>query len=420
MGQPALVSVTRPIADPGSPTALFRRGQEEAALFWATPSRGEWVVGLGEAYSLSLAGTDRFTTAKQACETLSSNTRFEGNSQMGLQAFMGFRFDSGAETSPEWRVFGDGILTIPSLLYRRQGDRFWVTENTIVSENGADDTRVAQAGPQDTGALTSLDQREWCNSVRVALDCISSGGLEKVVLARSKRVGLSASSTVSDSLDRLMRSDPECTLFAFRRGESCFLGASPEQLVRVGDGVMESVCLAGSAGRGGDEDEDRRLGEALLSGEKERREHSIVVNEISEALAGLCQDALSDPSPLLLKLKGVQHLATRFRGNVGKDAHILDFVERLHPTAAVAGSPKEKALQFIRDREGMDRGWYAGPVGWVDGSGGGELTIAIRSGLVRDGEATFYAGAGIVSGSDPEEEYRETEMKLGSMLGAFA
>ena len=419
LGRPVLVSVTRAVADPGKPTALFRRGKEETGVFWATPSKGEWMVGLGEAYSLSLTGTGRFKAAREACETLLSRARFEGNSEMGLQAFMGLRFDPRAKTSPEWRPFGDGLLTIPRLLYRRWADRYWVTENTVASENGTDETPVAGVEPEDVGIGASLNRREWCSSVRTALDYIGSGELEKVVLARNKRVRLAGSGTVSDSLDRLMRSDPECTLFAFRRGDSCFMGASPEQLVQVRNGVVESVCLAGSARRSGDGEEDRRLGETLVRDEKERREHGIVVNEIAEALAGLCQDARSDPSPSLLKLRRVQHLATRFRGKVGKDAHILDFVERLHPTAAVAGSPQEKALEFIRNDEGMDRGWYAGPVGWVDGSGGGEFTIAIRSGLVHDNEATLYAGAGIVSGSDPEEEYRETELKLGSMLGAL-
>lgn len=383
------------------------------------------MVGLGEAYSLDFSGADRFRKAKKVCEILVSQAQLEGDSGIGHRAFMGFRFDSAADTGPEWRCFGDGLLTIPKLLYRKTTDGYWVTESTVVQSNGSDGSSPtgvdleSAIGRFSAARENAGNQTTWCNSVQAALDCIGSGELEKVVLARSKSTRLPSYISISQILARLMKSNSECTVFAFQRGDNYFIGASPEQLVRVSDGAVESVCLAGSARRGENPEEDERLGETLLGDEKESREHCVVVNEMSEALGALCREVHNDGTPSLLKLNKVQHLATRFRGMVDKDSHILDFVERLHPTAAVAGSPKEVAMKFIRDNEGMDRGWYAGPVGWVDGSGGGEFTIAIRSGLIRDKEAILYAGAGIVAGSDPEEEYRETELKLGSMLGAF-
>jgi isochorismate synthase len=177
--------------------------------------------------------------------------------------------------------------------------------------------------------------------------------------------------------------------------------------------------LAGSAPRGESEAADAELSNWLLGSEKERREHKVVVDWVSERMRALCNKLQWNKVPYVLRLGNVQHLATDFVGTSADDCHVLDFVEALHPTPAVGGVPLEPALEMIAQLEGFDRGWYTGPVGWVDGNGNGEFAIAIRCALLRNNEAFLYAGDGIVAGSDPDTEDRETTMKFRPLLTAL-
>ncbi|MFQ5934763.1 MAG: isochorismate synthase MenF, partial [Dehalococcoidia bacterium] len=378
------------------------------------------MVGLGEAFVYRCDGEKRFSDVKETYQRLVSDAAVEGPEVEPL-AFTGFRFDPSTEVGAEWKDFGGGLLVLPQLLYARTARGRWVTENIVVQPNGVGQTPIPKTGHQ----ISALRRDErvtrawWRDSVKGILDRIKQGELEKVVLARKVLQRCTRSISISKVLGRLMTSDPGCTVFAFSRGDACFLGASPELLVRVSGDRVESVCLAGSAPRGTTPEEDRRLGAVLLQDVKELREHSLVVREVARVLGRLCLDLEWGDTPRLMKLGSVQHLATTFRGINGSRSHILDFVRHLHPTAAVAGSPRRKALDVIRETEGMDRGWYAGPVGWIDGGGGGEFTVAIRSALVRPEGAVLYSGAGIVEGSDSEKEYAETELKLSSLLDAL-
>jgi isochorismate synthase EntC len=181
---------------------------------------------------------------------------------------------------------------------------------------------------------------------------------------------------------------------------------------------VETAAVAGTAARGRNPEEDRRLADALRESKKEQAEHEVVLRSVREALDGLCE--LSGPEgPELLRLEGLQHLHTPLAGSLrrsARGAHVLELAGRLHPSPAVGGAPLAPALSWIERHEGMDRGWYAGPVGFVDATGGGELHVALRSALVQGGEARLYAGAGIVAGSAPEAELRETRLKLRAVL----
>jgi isochorismate synthase len=203
-----------------------------------------------------------------------------------------------------------------------------------------------------------------------------------------------------------------------------FLGASPERLVRLHGGLLATSCLAGSIGRGADADADQALGARLLSSAKDLTEHAVVSEMLAESLAPICESLEVAPQPGLLRLSNVQHLYTPIHGTLalrpdGTRPCILDLVARLHPTPAVGGYPRSEALALIRRLEQLDRGWYAGPVGWLDHYGEGEFAVAIRSALLRAGEANLFAGCGIVGNSDPESEYRESCLKLKAMLGAL-
>ena len=210
-----------------------------------------------------------------------------------------------------------------------------------------------------------------------------------------------------------------CTIFAARRGDACFLGATPERLARIEDRRVSVACLAGSGRRGATENDDAAAGAGLLADPKERSEHALVLGMILRALAPLCDDVRAPSEPVLMRMPNVQHLHTPVEATLRGDAGVLDLVARLHPTPAVGGVPAGAALDAIREHEPFDRGWYAGPIGWLDAHGNGEFAVAIRSGLVRRAEARLYAGCGIVRDSVPEREWDESLMKLRPMLCAL-
>ena len=349
---------------------------------------------------------------------------------VGPLALGGFRFDPSAGVSDEWRDYGDGFLVLPRVSYSKMGEGTWVTENTIVQPDSGPgrlssdgfqwgNGPVMPAWPPIPAEGQEADLNRWMTSVRQAVGLIRRGELEKVVLARRLRANTIGPGSIEKALRRLIESDPQCTVFALANKWTVFLGATPETLVKIGDGRVESVCLAGSAPRGSTPEEDQHLGESLLKDAKELGEHSLVVEQVAGSMKYLCSDLRWSETPAILRLGNIQHLSTRFEGVNSSGAHVLDYVERLHPTPAVAGSPKREAMRIIREMEEMDRGWYAGPLGWMDGSGRGEFTVAIRSALVGPRDAILYAGAGIVGASDPAREYAETGFKLRTLLSAL-
>jgi len=230
-------------------------------------------------------------------------------------------------------------------------------------------------------------------------------------------------------LARLRATFPDACLFAVApadgaAGNPVFLGASPERLVSLAGGVVATSCLAGSIGRGTTAAEDDALGARLLGSAKDQVEHSLVARMLREQLGPLCDSLEIGETPELVRLANVQHLHTPIHGALrarsdGTVPCILDLVATLHPTPAVGGYPRHAALDLIRRRERLDRGWYAGPLGWLDRHGEGEFAVAIRSALLRGSEARLFAGCGIVGDSDPHSEYLESRLKLRAMLGAL-
>ena len=279
---------------------------------------------------------------------------------------------------------------------------------------------VAGTGRGDGG----IEREEWPPAgrwqamVAAALEAIGRGALHKVVLSRRVRVRGPAAFDPGLAVRRLRAAYPGCFVFAVARDREAFVGATPERLVRLRGGRLDTAALAGSTARGATPEADERLGRALLASPKERAEHALVVEMLRQALAPLCRVLSVPPEPRLLRLGNVQHLYTPISGAV-EGRSVLELVERLHPTPAVGGWPRAAALEFIRTHEPGSRGWYAAPVGWVDRRGEGEFAVAIRSGLLRGAEAWLFAGCGIVAGSDPAREYEETRLKLRPLLAAL-
>jgi menaquinone-specific isochorismate synthase len=299
----------------------------------------------------------------------------------------------------------------------RHGDDWFLTTigdadpTPIFHPAGTADVPVDR--PRYAGA--SIPDVAWLEAVAEAVGLIEAGRLDKVVLARDYAVWSKERFDHRRVLARLQDRFPDCFVFAV----DDLVGASPELLVRLKDRTVESVALAGSARRSGDPIEDEQIGKELLASAKNRHEHELTAASVGRVLGEVCERMMRDPEPVLVELANVRHLATRFHGRLSGPSSALHIAGRLHPTAAVAGAPTEAALDAIRALEGMDRGRYAGPVGWMDQRGDGEFAIALRCAEISGARARLFAGAGIVEGSLPESELEETRLKLQAMLPAL-
>jgi menaquinone-specific isochorismate synthase len=276
---------------------------------------------------------------------------------------------------------------------------------------------------RDARATLKLVQSEagdYRAAVRRGLERIAAGDFEKIVLARAIDLRADRALHPLEVLNGLRERFPECYAFSAATGiGTSFIGASPERLVRVSQGVIETEALAGSARRGAGASEDAALAAGLLRSEKDLREHRHVIGSITRRLEPLGVKLEFAESPSVKKLANVQHLHTPMRGPLPEGLRLLDLVAVLHPTPAVGGTPREAAVAAIRELEGFPRGLYAGALGWLNARGGGEFFVGLRSALVEGERARVYAGAGIVAGSEPEREFAETELKFQALLAAL-
>jgi len=271
-----------------------------------------------------------------------------------------------------------------------------------------------------------MDRSAWGEIVREALERIAAGTLQKVVLARGVEIESPGPVDPRALLHVIAEANPRAYRYLLRPAQgAAFLGASPERLVSLRDGIVASDAVAGTV-RLDDSDRQGAVSESngaavasLLTSEKDRREHAPVVRHIVEALSPLCSVVTASDASAQVHRR-LAHIHTAIRGLAKPGTHVLDLVERLHPTPAVAGAPGELALAFLREREPVDRGWYAGVVGWMDAQGNGDFVVGIRSAFLEGSRTLLFAGAGIVAGSNPDAEWEETELKLSMMREAIA
>ena len=264
-------------------------------------------------------------------------------------------------------------------------------------------------------AGSSITEVEWLEIVDTAIKLINGGALKKVVLARDLHVW--SKSTLDRRLlaARLALRFPDCYTFI----HDDLVGATPELLISRTGTHVQSQVLAGTIARGADPIEDTVLGEELLASTKDADEHRLAVASVHEVFSSICSSVEVEDGPRLLKIANVQHLATRIAGKLRESMSALEVAGLLHPTAAVCGTPRNAALELIRDSERMDRGRYGGPIGWMDSAGNGEFGIALRCAEVRATRARLFAGNGIVADSLPENELEETRLKLQAMQYAL-
>ncbi|QBR94419.1 isochorismate synthase [Nocardioides euryhalodurans] len=393
-------------------------GEDRRPVTWLR--RGEGLVGWGVAAELRTRGAARFSDAdKWWTETAAhAVVRDEIDEPgTGLVAFGSFGFADEP---------GDSVLTVPEVVVGRRGDRAWLT---TVSRAGLDllDHRGAisvAAPPTPPGEVSfadgSLNGEQWMSAVADAVARISAGDLEKVVLARDLVATAAGPIDVRWPLQRLASGYPMCWTFHV----DGLFGATPEMLVRRERGLVTSRVLAGTIRRTGDDERDLALAATLARSSKDLEEHEYAVRSVAEALDPHCSSMNVPEAPFVLHLPNVMHLATDVAGVVHDAATVssLQLAEALHPSAAVGGTPTPGATALITEIEGMERGRYAGPVGWIDAAGDGEWGIALRSAEVTGDTVRLFAGCGIVADSDPEAELAESQAKFvpvrDSLVGA--
>jgi isochorismate synthase len=440
LGRPVLASLTAhlgpaPDYDPGAIVA------QRDAFIWDQPQRGFALAAAGHAIRLTATGASRFEDVRSRLTRLLDEAVIEQDSGAALRpapiSFAGFAFDPAHPDDVAWFGFPEAMAVLPRILFARSGAHLFFSANVMAGPDTdpltcatdlRNDIERLLAQPDAGGVETVtryLDpgaeaRAYWNDSVAGLTGRIASGEADKVVLARRVQAETAGGFDLRAVLQRLRHRYGDCTVFAVRSGEdACFLGATPETLVSLQGRAVHADCLAGSAARGATEAEDAALGAALLADDKERREHGFVARSLQESLSTLCREIKQPETPRLRRFANVQHLHTAFEATTNGPRHVLDLVQRLHPTAATAGLPREASLALIREHEPFSRGWYAGPIGWIDAEGGGEFAVALRSALLRDDVASLYAGCGIVTGSDPDREYDESLLKLQAMLWAL-
>jgi len=394
--------------------ALLDRLPSSGALSWVR--RGDGLVGRGEAARLEVSGPHALAEAAEWWASYTDGLDVDddlGITGTGPVLFASIAFDPAAGTS---------VFVVPEVTVGRRDGVDWIT-----TVGDVDPRDVPAPPPADDDAPLrlryadgALDPATWCASVATAVERIGRGELAKVVLARDLLVSADVPLDPRRLLRRLAARFPDCWTFAV----DGLLGATPELLLRRSGHQLSARVLAGTAPRGAGAD-DQRLADALIGSAKDRAEHAIAVDSLVRALEPYCTRLDAPAEPDLLTLANVRHLASdisgtqRSRGPRGA-AGLLELIGAVHPTAAVCGTPTRDAAAVIAELEGMDRGRYAGPVGWLDARGDGEFGLALRCAeLVGDDTARLFAGCGIVAGSDPTAELAETQSKFAAFQAAL-
>lgn len=411
---------------------------DELNFYFENKGRGEAVAGIGAIAKLQVEGEKRFHNAQEFINSCLAKIISVGpiNTAAGPHFFCSFSFfNENAQTN---YPFPAATVFLPRLQVARYSGRCVLIANLVINADlnleillddllqnvqkiilsqyslTIDSNYRQEFVKQDVTGVDSFKR-----SVLSSLESIHSNRLNKIVLAHALDVSSNAPFNLFQTLNNLRRLHPDCYIFSTSNGKGQnFIGASPERLISVYNQKLMIDALAGSAPRGKTAAEDADLANRLLSSEKEKREHQVVIDFITQRLydLGMVPQLLS---PRLRQLSNIQHLWTPIQTKVPANVHPLEIVAELHPTPAVAGAARDIACAEIRRYEGFERGLYAAPLGWVDYLGNSEFVVGIRSALIDGDHARLYAGAGIVAGSDPDKELAEIQLKLQALLKAL-
>ncbi|MGB0743085.1 MAG: isochorismate synthase [Opitutales bacterium] len=412
---------------------------EELHFYIERPTDDEALAGAEAVVQARFDGPERFKKVQAFADEVLENTIAVGDLSeafTGPHFFTAFSFEDRVAEGSE---FPAATVFLPRWQVSRSKGKYGAVANIRVDADtyldeavariwgayqkfGAFDYANGRPGDVSLGRPELLKQRElapdvYAAAVKQALSEIRAGNYEKIVLARGIELTADRPWQPLDSLNRLREKFSGCFTFSYGGGQGrSFIGATPERLLQVRNGRLLTEAIAGSAPRGASASEDARYACGLLESEKDLHEHACVRESILRRLAKVGVKGVAEPNPRLLPLANVQHLHTPIHSEVGESVHVLELLQEMHPTPAVGGSPRESALPRIRDMEQFERGLYAGVIGWFNHLNDGEMVVGIRSALIDGCKAKLYAGAGIVEGSEPEKEMRETELKLDALL----
>ena len=423
--------------DPSAVVFASRRADDQWFCFEQPDRDGAALAALGCVARLEASGPERFGAVAAAWRALverAVSDAPDGPPGAGLVAVGGFAFAPGGGAAHHWAGFGNSDLIVPELALARRGRDVRLTAAVLAAPDDLPEELVARVERRLAGLraqpLPLLDPapagrfeiastappEHYEAAVARAVERIRAGAFEKIVLAREVAVHAPAPHDPAAVFGVLRAGFESCYVYCAGRGDAAFVGASPELLVRREGLRASTVALAGSTRRSADPAVDAHLGEQLLHSVKDREEQAIVSRRIARALRPLSVWVTAPDEPAIVRVANIQHLATPIRAQLIQPSSALDLAGLLHPTPAVGGEPHRAAAPLIPALEGLDRGWYAGPVGWTDANEDGEFCVALRCALLRGSEARLYAGVGVVRDSDPAAELAETEVKLGALL----
>jgi len=438
-GEEALATISLALPPEIDPSAVICASRREGERWFAfeQPDRGRAALaGLGEAMSMQATGRERFKRVAERWRALSAAAASDAIDELpggGPLAVGGFAFAPDGGSSPHWSGFEPASLTVPEVaIVRRERAGQQSTHMTLAASVSPDDmpqellarleSRLAELrmtpmpllDPSPTGRFqvaSAMPPEHYEGAVARAVELIRAGQLEKIVLAREVQVHAPRAYEPAAVLGVLREEFPSCFVFCVGRGDGVLVGASPELLVRREGHRVSTLALAGSTRRSADPAVDDHLGEQLLRDHSYREEHAIVARRIARTLRPHAIWVAAAPEPELVRIANIQHLATPIRAQLAAPMDTLELAALMHPTPAVGGEPLRVAAPLIPALEGLDRGWYSGPVGWTDAAGDGELCVVLRGSVAR-----CYAGNGIVRDSQPASELAETEVKLQALL----
>ncbi len=447
-----LLSVS--VAAPGlTPARFLAHAAGSERFYWRDGSSGVTFVGMGAALSLMGYGENRFETIERQARALFAHAQISvdqgGAGLAGPRLCGGFAFRGDFIPDVTWSAFHPAHFILPHYQLAwapapggSGAGEGWLTLNALVGPeddladsqielrealairlallNETDDAPAEDSPKTEPQIDYPLPFAAWAEMLAAAQAQFGVTPLKKVVLSRICQVRSPQAINTDRALADLNVRYPGCYTFLFEpRPHHAFLGAPPELLVRVVGDQFETMSLAGSAPRGITPQEDAAHAAGLLASAKDRHEHALVVDALRRRLQPIAQSLDIADEPQILTLSNIHHLHTPVRATLAQPAGVLPLVELLHPTPALGGSPRDLALAFIQVHEPTLRGWYAGPVGWIDANLDGSFAVAIRSAVVQERRAWLYAGGGIVPGSIPRREWEETEWKFRPMLNVM-
>jgi len=421
-----------------SAVVLASRQPGESWLCFEQPDRETTALAtLGAVTTIEDRGPGRFERVAARWRKLASEAAAEpsqGPPGSGLVATAAFAFADDGASALQWESFAAASLVVPEVALARRGEEVWCTVAVLARPDDLGEQllrrierRLASLRTRELPLLdphptkrhhvgAALAPEHYEAAVARAVELIRAGQLEKIVLAREVEVHAPEAYDIAALYGVLRSAFAGCFVVAVGRSDAAFIAASPELLIRREGLRASTIALAGSTGRSADPAVDDHLGERLLRSDKNRREHAIVARRIEQQLRPHAVWVTMPDAPSLVRIANIQHLATPIRAQLAHALGAIELAGLLHPTPAVGGEPARRAGELIPALEGIDRGWYAGPIGWTDSGGDGEFCVALRCALVRGGVARCYAGVGVVADSDPAAELAETEVKLAALL----